>query len=1069
MENLSENIFRAMDTIVTERLKSLEFDKTVSCTIVETYSDDKTKYFVTDGSSKFYAYALDGNTYKEKQSVLVTIPNGNYENQKTIIGKVDDKMNKLSYIRAKDKFLSVTDNLYPSTQGEKIPNYTTHLLVSFGVKNKKITETKFQYVSKVEILLKDLKDKVYIAEFNSDDFFGNPENFMDSYFTQTKIFDIIYIQEPVTFDGLRVYYKEKIIDPDDEEEATWSEDILISDNDSDNDGDDDFEGFIASSSIDIEAGYLSEDGISEKLQVYCEELSTYSEEQEYEELKRTLKVKWIENFDGKFINIESSDKLGLNTLKWFYQLNQNQDEWTEMPEFENLFTILVPLDLNNNSQRYKAKILNLEGKEIESNTFEFKKSKKIINDLNITLYQQSSGYGTETGEIPLDGRPKLHIFKDGTKKYGSHKSGEGESEDNPTNNIEGTFEERKIKDWISDLNKNNVEGDALDRCFSNLNGFVIDDDSYKDKFYWKISLKDFQGVNKELNIENFSIQSLNDNKEFLTLNLQDNYNYSVEEKEDTAQYYWKVNRNKPEDIVFFYDESEKIIRSEIFPIDIGNIKEKINVYKIIYKFGNTSYEKLFGIGFKKEAWYDCNLNQDTNEIIYDTYGKIKSYLTEEINIKNKTKDNLNVSSLGNNTINPVSVGDDKRLFPSSEIILIEDNAELIKITETVANTDDTGSTEEIIYSCPVIMSQENFVTSDFTEQANFNLLEKNAEKVYQISSAFDIGELKNNMYSGIGLGVVNNESCLYSVKDDQISILVKPGGLTIGNNWELSNNPYHRTTSGGFFGKFPGNLQESFYLSERGIGSAINDIPNRDYVGGSNASQWGTQQTVPWEVVNAPREFTSPYVRQCFVYFRNIFSIFCEKYSKRFDGVWEDDPGGTWVSAESIPAGDLTYSSSSDYYYAKGVPGETAQNHYAYRFRGLMRYFHLYRCSLYQPVIRDPKYYQGSDVSLKMNFRDFDERYEELFNSVKPQIFNYKRTPDLNTYGFIAQDVEKVFNKFDLKNQEVLSQFEGKLALNYTQFIPLNTWQIQKLKQRVTNLEQEVQELKLIIKEKTEK
>jgi hypothetical protein len=41
---------------------------------------------VSNGSLKFYAYALDGKKYKVSNRVYVTIPNGDYSSQKIIMG-----------------------------------------------------------------------------------------------------------------------------------------------------------------------------------------------------------------------------------------------------------------------------------------------------------------------------------------------------------------------------------------------------------------------------------------------------------------------------------------------------------------------------------------------------------------------------------------------------------------------------------------------------------------------------------------------------------------------------------------------------------------------------------------------------------------------------------------------------------------------------------------------------------------------------------------------------------------------------------------------------------------------
>ena len=69
-------------------------------------------------------------------------------------------------------------------------------------------------------------------------------------------------------------------------------------------------------------------------------------------------------------------------------------------------------------------------------------------------------------------------------------------------------------------------------------------------------------------------------------------------------------------------------------------------------------------------------------------------------------------------------------------------------------------------------------------------------------------------------------------------------------------------------------------------------------------------------------------------------------------------------------------------------------------------------------------------------------------------------------FGFVAQEVQESFRlvEKDPENYALLAKGRpGYLALSYNQFIALNTWQIQKLKPRMTAAEQEIEKLKLEI------
>ena len=66
-------------------------------------------------------------------------------------------------------------------------------------------------------------------------------------------------------------------------------------------------------------------------------------------------------------------------------------------------------------------------------------------------------------------------------------------------------------------------------------------------------------------------------------------------------------------------------------------------------------------------------------------------------------------------------------------------------------------------------------------------------------------------------------------------------------------------------------------------------------------------------------------------------------------------------------------------------------------------------------------------------------------------------------FGFVAQEVQESFRliKKSPENYALLAKdYTGYLALSYNQFIALNTWQIQKLKPRMTAAEQEIEKLK---------
>lgn len=86
MADIAEQICLAIDEIVIERLKNIKYDTTIVATIVDNKHAADYRYTCSNGSAQFVAFSKD-TTYKINDSVQVTIPNGDYDQQKIIIGK----------------------------------------------------------------------------------------------------------------------------------------------------------------------------------------------------------------------------------------------------------------------------------------------------------------------------------------------------------------------------------------------------------------------------------------------------------------------------------------------------------------------------------------------------------------------------------------------------------------------------------------------------------------------------------------------------------------------------------------------------------------------------------------------------------------------------------------------------------------------------------------------------------------------------------------------------------------------------------------------------------------------
>ena len=111
VNDLQNKLLQAMDIINAQALNSIAFDKTIICTIEsDTYRKDG-KYDVSDGSKIFTAFSSD-TSLRSGDNVYVTIPEGNYENQKIIIGKKTDETAKpFVFTTPFDNIYDMTDNI----------------------------------------------------------------------------------------------------------------------------------------------------------------------------------------------------------------------------------------------------------------------------------------------------------------------------------------------------------------------------------------------------------------------------------------------------------------------------------------------------------------------------------------------------------------------------------------------------------------------------------------------------------------------------------------------------------------------------------------------------------------------------------------------------------------------------------------------------------------------------------------------------------------------------------------------------------------------------------------------
>lgn len=109
-----------------------------------------------------------------------------------------------------------------------------------------------------------------------------------------------------------------------------------------------------------------------------------------------------------------------------------------------------------------------------------------------------------------------------------------------------------------------------------------------------------------------------------------------------------------------------------------------------------------------------------------------------------------------------------------------------------------------------------------------------------------------------------------------------------------------------------------------------------------------------------------------------------------------------------------------------------------------------------------------SDKNKKNTINSLDSKYSTIFDNLRPVTFKYNdNTSDRLHLGFIAQEVKEAMDiaKIESKDFAGYCEWENKdgskgYGLRYEEFIPLNVYEIQQLKKRVEELENEVKELR---------
>lgn len=244
---ISEALFDAVGILIDKKIQSIKFDETIEATVTDAKKASSGEYIVSTGAAKFTAYSYD-TQYREKDVVLVTIPQGNYDNQKIIVSKkVVNQNDPMVYQTPFEKFINISNNLIKSTSTYKdglgiwannynntdyswpidkefnevsltpiwTGDYTTSPLQGYlmlGVQAQFASylvdyyTVQGNYGLALQITFKEPSLNQTWNKYvflDSDSFFGDPYNF-ETYYTQEEVFNISeYVNYPIV--GLKLY------------------------------------------------------------------------------------------------------------------------------------------------------------------------------------------------------------------------------------------------------------------------------------------------------------------------------------------------------------------------------------------------------------------------------------------------------------------------------------------------------------------------------------------------------------------------------------------------------------------------------------------------------------------------------------------------------------------------------------------------------------------------------------------------------------------------------------------------------------------------------------------------
>lgn len=389
-----EIICEAVDTIVSKRMESLNYDITTNCLVTDNTYKAWGKYTVSNNSIQFEAYSTI-TTLEVGDSVLVNIPKGDYNNQKTILNKVitsSEDNTYLTYNSPLNNMLKFTDNIATVTEGSILANRGNTDGSSGKTDRKQIGDdiawsdyqgfTMMGVAASFETNLGDydtiaghygllfefkLSDgRIYEYKLDVDDMNGNPYRFIVAS-QQEKLFNISELANVASL-TVYLYQEQDFVDGDGNKIPTQSQGDKITGVDSvvlqDN---------IKLVNLNIVLGYELGSFSDDHISILIDNLTDNDFDNSYgysalvnEKLKRRLRLRWIHKIDETTYHvIDPEEDKGNFRVKWLhYRIGANPSSvdvidyggpnWEEIGDNEINLVQDVSLNVNEVNEKFKV-------------------------------------------------------------------------------------------------------------------------------------------------------------------------------------------------------------------------------------------------------------------------------------------------------------------------------------------------------------------------------------------------------------------------------------------------------------------------------------------------------------------------------------------------------------------------------------------------------------------------------------------------------------------------------------------------------------------------------------------